>query len=114
MGSRGKGAGRDRRGWEGNGGGGGGGEVGRVRGREGMERKGEDRSKSEKGKGEWKERRDRSELTKVLFCSSPVEVYPDLPGIVVPHTGVLLIVQSVQSSTDSVIHLQVRNTETRV
>ena len=112
MGSRGKGAGRDRRGGEGNGGGGG--EVGRVRGREGMERKGEDRSNSEEGKGEWKERGDRSELTKVLFCSSPVEVYPDLPGIVVPHTGVLLIVQSVQSSTDSVIHLQVRNTETGV
>ena len=91
--------------------------MGRVRGREGregMERKGEDRSKSEEGKGEWKERGDRSELTKVLFCSSPVEVYPDLPGIVVPHTGVLLIVQSVQSSTDSVIHLQVRNTETGV
>ena len=35
------------------------------------------------------------ELTKVFLRSSPVEVYPDLPGIVIPHTRVLLIVQPV-------------------
>ena len=35
------------------------------------------------------------ELTKVFLRSSPVEVYPDLPGIVIAHTRVLLIVQPV-------------------
>ena len=35
------------------------------------------------------------QLTKVFLRSSPVEVYPDLPGIVIPHTRVLLIVQPI-------------------
>lgn len=45
--------------------------------------------------------------TKLLFAPSPMQVYPKLPGIVISHTRVLLIVESVQCPTDSIVQLPV-------
>ena len=45
--------------------------------------------------------------TKVLFCSGTMQVDPQLPTAVIAHTGVLLVVETIQGTADSSIYLRI-------
>lgn len=52
-------------------------------------------------------------LTKLLLTAVTVKVDPEFAADVVLHTGIFLVVKSVQSSTDHGVHLRERETTTR-
>ena len=43
--------------------------------------------------------------TKVLFCSGTMQIDPQLPTAVIAHTGVLLVVETIQGTADCSIYL---------